>query len=145
MFTFILTIESQFTRLTSILFSFHGAFFIENHSSRAYCKSHFTAPKSSISHFTRTDIDQSRLAKIPFTTLILISRHASRQLQKIQNRTNSENRHLVFSLFKKQQENNGVGDISSIFESTMAILRRTLPNVSCNLNSGILRFMRWRF
>ena len=36
----------------------------------------------------------------------------SRQLQEIQNKTNFENRHLVFSIFKKKQENNGVGDIS---------------------------------
>ena len=41
---------------------------------------------------------------------------ASGQLQKIQNKTNSENRHLVFSIFKKNQENNGVGDISSLFQ-----------------------------
>ena len=40
---------------------------------------------------------------------------ASRQLPKIQNRTNSENGHLVFSIFEKKQENNGVGDISSLF------------------------------
>ena len=33
-------------------------------------------------------------------------------LQKIQSKTNSENRHLVFSIFKKKQGNNGVGDIS---------------------------------
>ena len=37
----------------------------------------------------------------------------SRQL-KLQNKTNSENGHLVFSIFKKKQENNGVGDISSL-------------------------------
>ena len=29
-------------------------------------------------------------------------------------KTNSGNGHLVFSIFKKKQENNGVGDISSI-------------------------------
>ena len=40
----------------------------------------------------------------------------SRQPQKIQNKTNSENGHLVFSIFKKKkQENNGVSDISSLF------------------------------
>ena len=33
-----------------------------------------------------------------------------------QNKTNSENGHLVFSVFKKRQENNGVGDISSLFQ-----------------------------
>ena len=32
------------------------------------------------------------------------------------NKTNSENGHLVFSIFKKKQENNGVGDISSLFQ-----------------------------
>ena len=41
---------------------------------------------------------------------------ASRQLQKVQNKTNSENGHLVFSIFKKKQENNGVGDILSLFQ-----------------------------
>ena len=34
----------------------------------------------------------------------------------IQNKTNSENRHLVFLIFKKEQENDGVGDISSLFQ-----------------------------
>ena len=33
----------------------------------------------------------------------------------IQNKTNSETRHLVLLIFKKEQENEGVGDISSIF------------------------------
>ena len=33
-----------------------------------------------------------------------------------QNKTNSENRHLVFLIFKKGQENDGVGDISSLFQ-----------------------------
>ena len=32
---------------------------------------------------------------------------------RIKNKTNSENRHLVFLIFKKEQENDGVGDISS--------------------------------
>ena len=40
----------------------------------------------------------------------------SRQLKEIQNKTNSENRHLVFLIFKKEQENDGVGDISSLFQ-----------------------------
>ena len=31
-------------------------------------------------------------------------------------KTNSENRHLVFLIFKKEQENDGVGDISSLFQ-----------------------------
>ena len=31
------------------------------------------------------------------------------------NETNSENRHLEFLIFKKEQENDGVGDISSLF------------------------------
>ena len=35
---------------------------------------------------------------------------------KSQNNTNSENGHLVFLVFKKNQENNGVGDISSFFQ-----------------------------
>ena len=35
---------------------------------------------------------------------------------RIQNKTNSENGHLVFSIFKKKQENSGVGDISSLFQ-----------------------------
>ena len=39
-----------------------------------------------------------------------------RQLKEIQNKTNSENRHLVFLIFKKEQENDGVGDISSLFQ-----------------------------
>ena len=30
--------------------------------------------------------------------------------------TSFENRHLVFSIFKKKQENKGVGDISSLFQ-----------------------------
>ena len=34
----------------------------------------------------------------------------------VQNRTNSENRHLVFLIFKAKQENDGVGDISSLFQ-----------------------------
>ena len=33
-----------------------------------------------------------------------------------QNKTNSENRHLVFLIFKKIQENDEVGDISSLFQ-----------------------------
>ena len=40
----------------------------------------------------------------------------SRQLKEIQNKTNSENRHLEFLIFKKEQENDGVGDISSLFQ-----------------------------
>ena len=40
----------------------------------------------------------------------------SRQLKEIQNKTNSENRHLVFLILKKEQENDGVGDISSLFQ-----------------------------
>ena len=36
---------------------------------------------------------------------------------RIQNKTNSEKGHLVFSVFKKKQENNGVGDISSLFQT----------------------------
>ena len=40
----------------------------------------------------------------------------SRQLKEIQSKTNSENRHLVFLIFKKEQENDGVGDISSLFQ-----------------------------
>ena len=39
---------------------------------------------------------------------------SSRQFKELQNETNSENRHLVFLIFKKKQENDGVGDISSI-------------------------------
>ena len=39
-----------------------------------------------------------------------------RQLKEIQNKTNSENRHLVFLIFKKEQENDGVGDISTLFQ-----------------------------
>ena len=35
---------------------------------------------------------------------------------EIQNKTNSENRRLVFLIFKKEQENDGVGDISSVFQ-----------------------------
>ena len=34
----------------------------------------------------------------------------------VQNKTNSENRHLVFLIFKKKQENDGVGDILSLFQ-----------------------------
>ena len=33
----------------------------------------------------------------------------------IQNKTDSDNGHLVFSIFKEKQENNGFGDISSLF------------------------------
>ena len=40
----------------------------------------------------------------------------SRQLKEIQNKTNSESRHLVFLIFKKEQENDGVSDISSLFQ-----------------------------
>ena len=40
----------------------------------------------------------------------------SRQLKEIQNKTNSENRHLVFLIFMKKHENDGVGDISSLFQ-----------------------------
>ena len=36
--------------------------------------------------------------------------------KEIQNKTNSENRHLVFLIFKKEQENDEVGDISSLFQ-----------------------------
>ena len=36
--------------------------------------------------------------------------------REVQNKTNSENRHLVFLIFKKEQENDGVGDISSLFQ-----------------------------
>ena len=36
--------------------------------------------------------------------------------KQIQNETNSENRHLVFLIFKKKEGNNGVGDISSLFQ-----------------------------
>ena len=36
--------------------------------------------------------------------------------KQIQNETNSENRHLVFLIFKKKEGNNGVGDISSSFQ-----------------------------
>ena len=50
------------------------------------------------------------LARVETTT--------SRQLKEVQNKsTNSENRHLVFLIFKKKkQENDGVGDISSLFQ-----------------------------
>ena len=35
-----------------------------------------------------------------------------------QNKTNSENRHLVFLIYKKKkQENDRVGDISSLFQT----------------------------
>ena len=45
---------------------------------------------------------------------------ASSQLQKIQiKQKNSENGHLVFSIFKKKQENNGVGDISSLLTMSL--------------------------
>ena len=37
-------------------------------------------------------------------------------VQIIQNNTNSANKHLVFSIFMKKQENNGVGDISPLFQ-----------------------------
>ena len=46
---------------------------------------------------------------------------ASRQLQKIQNKTNSENKHLVFSIFEKKEENNGVGDVSLFIGLTMSL------------------------
>ena len=45
---------------------------------------------------------------VPVTTLSI-------QLKEIQNKTNSENRenrHIVFLIFKKKQENDGVGDFS---------------------------------
>ena len=45
----------------------------------------------------------------------------SSQLKEIQNKANSENRHLVFLIFKKEQENDGVGDISSLFKSTIGL------------------------
>ena len=46
---------------------------------------------------------------------------SSRQFKEAQNKTNSENRHLVFLIFKKKQENDGVGDISSIVYLTMSL------------------------
>ena len=36
--------------------------------------------------------------------------------QETQNKTNCKNRHLVFLIFKKKQENDGVDDISSLFQ-----------------------------
>jgi hypothetical protein len=64
--------KSQFTKLTSlILISRARSIFIDNHVPRLYNKSHFTTLKSSISHFTRTNIDHSRLTKIPFPTLFV--------------------------------------------------------------------------
>ena len=37
------------------------------------------------------------------------------------NKTNSENRHLVFVIFKKKkQENDGVGDFSSLFQRQLS-------------------------
>ena len=51
-----------------------------------------------------------------FKMLYILETTTSRQLKEIQNKTNSENRHLVFLIFKKEQENDGVGDISSLFQ-----------------------------
>ena len=48
--------------------------------------------------------------------LYLLETTTSRQLKETQNKTNSENRHLVFLIFKKEQENDRVGDISSLFQ-----------------------------
>ena len=60
-------------------------------------------------------------------TMMEISRGLSMLLMKgnvvvwfIQNKTNSENRHLVFSIFKKKQENDGVGIISFFIPKTLS-------------------------
>ena len=54
------------------------------------------------------------------------------QLQKIQiNKTNSKNRHLVFLTFKKKGENNGVGDISSLFQRHCQTNRLLILRTSC--------------
>ena len=40
----------------------------------------------------------------------------SKQFKEVQKKTNSGNSHLVFLIYKKKQENDGVGDISSLFQ-----------------------------
>ena len=47
--------------------------------------------------------------------MALLLLFVSIQLKEIQNKTNSEKGHLVFLIFKKEQENDGVGDISFFF------------------------------
>ena len=46
--------------------------------------------------------------------VVQIETTASRQLKEIQNTTNSKNRHIVFWIFMKKQENNRVSDILSL-------------------------------
>ena len=63
-----------------------------------------------------------RLHHEKFVCLVnAIQTTTSRQLKKIQNKTNSENSHRVFLIFKKEQENDGVGDISSLFKQTIRL------------------------
>ena len=79
-------------------------------------------------------------------------------------KANSENGHLVFSILKKKQENNGVGDISSLLthcQTNRLYYKQAVLYISMNFsmkcyknrdncllalspqfNSGILRFMR---
>ena len=50
------------------------------------------------------------------------------QLDFIQNKANFENRHLVFLIFKKKQENDGVGNISSLFQRHCQMVWQCLWN-----------------
>ena len=80
----------------------------------------------SIANAHQADNNYSRLANTLAVLKMLLTNQSplylptvtttSRQLKEIQNKTNSENRHLVFLVFKKEQENDGVGDISSLFQ-----------------------------
>ena len=76
-----------------------------------------------IFHFIRDYSDFTRLVsfKVHKTRVTRRKNHVEKQLGKkiysltTQNKANSENRHLVFSIFKKKQENNGVGDTDFVF------------------------------
>ena len=61
-----------------------------------------------------------------------------RQLKEMQNKTNFENRCLVFLLFKKEQDNDGVGDISSLFQ------RHCQTNVNHSFSCSFLNIRNTR-
>ena len=63
--------------------------------------------------------------------LQLLKRNHGRQLKEVQNKTNSENRQLVFLIFKKKnQENHGVDDISSSLQRhCQTVLANQVKNI----------------
>ena len=67
---------------------------------------------------------------------------ASRQLQEIQNKKNSENRHLVFSIFNKKEENNGVGAWYFVFISKTFSKKTTKSMIVDDISSLFQR--RWQ-